>query len=631
MPIAASVSGTVTRVAAGGTAAAGTLSVTGYWTNAATGTLAVDRTLFLAFYSRIRLTRPDLYINAELMPNLVGTVTLDWSLVDPVDYAEFTVSDKRASFLDPASISYGSQPVEIDLWAGPPGGVLKWPAFYGFMETATNSMPYRTRGDMKAVSLAALWANTQGCLNVPAMSGLTRGAVIAAFAASAGVTIVNANTLGGGIVTKALDLAGKTPFQLIQDYGEVEGWFARSTDDGSGLEIVSEDTILKGAPVFYFDESNTFDCPETTPDRPVTDWILSGTQMGPSDPSTIGQIVTTVQGAAYVAGVSLDSSTVTEITTDSGVEIKRVVSQYATVVTPGFSLLAASYQLVNRVTTESDWTPFVYVDANGVSREIPSSQLVKRVTTTETLGGVPECTSGGVPWVQGGSWSQDWAVFLMTGRVTETLVYDTSVGGDPCFGVQDTIVTESYYSPLDAFGIAYPDGSTRHDGYYIWQETERLDTRWNNNSDVNVIGTSAWSGSPTESYVTKYTTGTAAAPVGSSTTPQYSQQVIIAETDATAASGYVKNTSSATIDFAESVDELNQIAKRRIRRALSDQIAIPHKCVPFLRVGDHVSVTMHARGLVNVDAYVYSIERTCDVTNGAFEQVTTVNIPPSWI
>jgi hypothetical protein len=463
------------------------------------------------------------------------------------------------------------------------------------------------------------------------MSGLTRGAVIAAFAASAGVTIVNANSIGGGIVMKALDLAGKTPFQLIQDYGEVEGWFARSTDDGSGLEIVSEDTILKGAPVFYFDESNTFDCPETTPDRPVTDWILSGTQMGPSDPSTIGQIVTTVQGAAYVAGVSLDSSTVTEITTDSGVEIKRVVSQYATVVTPGFSLLAASYQLVNRVTTESDWTPFVYVDANGVSREIPSSQLVKRVTTTETLGGVPECTSGGVPWVQGGSWSQDWAVFLMTGRVTETLVYDTSVGGDPCFGVQDTIVTESYYSPLDAFGIAYPDGSTRHNSYYIWQETARLDTRWNNNSDVNVIGTSAWSGSPTESYVTKNTTGTAAAPVGSSTTPQYSQQVIIAETDATAASGYVKNTSSATIDFAESVDELNQIAKRRIRRALSDQIAIPHKCVPFLRVGDHVSVTMHARGLVNVDAYVYSIERTCDVTNGAFEQVTTVNIPPSWI
>jgi hypothetical protein len=40
---------------------------------------------------------------------------------------------------------------------------------------------------------------------------------------------------------------------------------------------------------------------------------------------------------------------------------------------------------------------------------------------------------------------------------------------------------------------------------------------------------------------------------------------------------------------------------------------------------------MHSRGLVNVDAYVYSIERTCDVTNGAMEQVTTVNIPPSWI
>src|ERR1017187_3578054 len=237
--------------------------------------------------------------------------------------------------------------------------------FYVFMETATNWMPYRTRGDLKAVSLAALWANTQGCLNVPAMSGLTRGQVIAAFAASAGVTIVNANTIGGGIVTKALDLAGKTPFQLIQDYGEVEGWFARSTDDGTGLEIVSEDTILQGAPVFYFDESNTFDCPETTPDRPVTDWILSGAQLGPG---TNTGLITTVSTSSTIDGGGNRAATVTQITTDDGVEIERIVTQWATVSAPSVIVQPLAYQMVSRVTTTTDWEPFSYVDASGTTQ-----------------------------------------------------------------------------------------------------------------------------------------------------------------------------------------------------------------------------------------------------------------------
>ena len=637
MPVAASVSGTLTRIAAGGTAATGTLSVIGFWTNAATGTLAVDRTLFLAFYSRVRLTRPDCFINAELMPNLVGTVKLDWSLVDPVDYAEFTVSDKRASFLDPASISYGSQPVEIDLWAGPPGGVLKWPAFYGFMETATNSMPYRTRGDLKAVSLASLWANTQGCLNIPAMSGLTRGAVIAAFAASAGVTIVNANSIGGGIVTKALDLAGKTPFQLIQDYGEVEGWFARSTDDGSGLEIVSEDTILKGAPVFYFDESNTFDCPETTPDRPVTDWILSGTLM----PAPTG-LITTVSTSSTIDGAGNRAATITQITTDDGVEIERIVTQYATVSAPSTIAQPLAYQIVGRVTTTTNWEPFSYVDASGVTQTMPSTQMNSKITATEALGGIPTSAST-YPWIAGGYWTEATARLMPTQTVTETYV------NVACVQDSSVIVTQQFYSPTTtAATYPYPDGTNRADAQYQWIEFSRVETNWSQIEVIDAttgaitptgyfsfVGTSAWSvlgGAANETYNTSYASSDAGTPAaGSSSIPQFAQQVMVAEYDATTASGYVKNTSNATIDFAESVAELNQIAKRRIRRACSDQIAIPHKCVPFLRVGDHVSVTMHARSLVNVDAYVYSIERTCDVTNGAMEQVTTVNIPPSWI
>jgi hypothetical protein len=309
MPIAASVSGTLTRIAAGGSPALGTLSVIGYATNPALGTLSVDRTVFLAFYARVRLNRADLYIDDELMLNLVDTVELDSSLADPIDYATFTLSDKRSAYFDPATVSRGSAPVSIDLWAGPPGSVLNWQnAFVGNMETSTNTMPYRPRGVFKAVSLAALWANLLGCLQVPAMSGMTRGAVLAAFFESAGVALSNAGTLGGGIVTKPVDISGVTPFQLVQDFGEIEGWFARATDDGTGLEVISEDHILDGAPVFAFDESNTFDMPETTPDRPVTDWILSTTQITTDPPipmtggaAASGSTVTTSGGGSAPA------------------------------------------------------------------------------------------------------------------------------------------------------------------------------------------------------------------------------------------------------------------------------------------------------------------------------------------
>jgi hypothetical protein len=510
------------------------------------------------------------------------------------------------------------------------------------METATNSMPYRTRGDLKAVSLAALWANTQGCLNVPAMSGLTRGQVIAAFAASAGVTIVNANTIGGGIVTKALDLAGKTPFQLIQDYGEVEGWFARSTDDGTGLEIVSEDTILQGAPVFYFDESNTFDCPETTPDRPVTDWILSGTQIGPG---ALAGIAVTSSTSSTVDGAGNRSSVTTEITTDDGAEIKRVVTSYATVSLPGTIAEPAIYLMVGRVTTTSVWGPYTWVDANGVVQSIPSTALQSRRTMTEALTSVPADT-GGYLWVQGGYWGSPYATLMLTQQVDETYTYNQ------CYQDSSIVTTTQYYSPVVASGgFPYSDGTNRAESTYLWREFSKVETNWSLVEQVvgtnpatetitttgyfSSIATTAWTtlgAGVDEAYSTSFAmTDTGTPTMGSASVPQFAQQVMVAEYDATAASGYVKNTSSATIDFAESVAELNDIARRRIRRACSDQIAIPHKCIPFLRVGDHVSVTMHSRGLVNVDAYVYSIERTCDVTNGAMEQVTTVNIPPSWI
>jgi hypothetical protein len=644
MPTGASVSGTVTRVAAGGSAATGTLSRIGYSTNGAEGTLEIDRTLFLAFYSRVRLTRPDVYIDDELMANLVDTVTLEESLDDPIGYASFTLSDPRVAFFDAASLSDGEHDVEIDFWAGPPGAVLKWDAFVGSTESSQNTMPYRPRGTFRAASLSAKWADRKGCLNIPAFSGFTRGQILAAFAESAGVVIANAAELGGGIVNRPVDIAGKTPFDLIRDYGEVEGWLARTTDDGSGLEIISEDQALGGEPIFIFDEGNTFDVPEATPTRPVTDWVLSATEVVVSPPGS-SSYETTVTDVPVVDGDGNPlSNTITTVTVQEGTEIRRVTERWELIITPGYQVVPALYQIVERVTVETTWTPFAYVDPNGFARTRPSTLMASRKTTTEVLGGVLTRSSNGFTWTNGGQYLGAYASLTLSTIVDETFEWDSAT----CFQTSAVIVTQGYYDPLSVGGFAYNDGTERLNGTYTFMEISRDTTAWRTSSiypypvELSVSRREWWAQTPGDETYTDHTTSTTASvlgvgsvttpPSGSADIPSFQQRVIMAEVDATDASGYAKRTESpGALDYAESIADLETIAKRRIRRDCSDTLAIPHNCIPFLRVGDHVAVTNHARNLVLADAYVYSISRTANVTNGGMRQVTTVKIPPDWI
>lgn len=645
MPVAASLSGTLTVVSAGGSAATGTLSVIGYALNPATGTLAVDRTLFLAFYARVRLTRPDVYLDSELMANLVDTVEIDSSLGDPIDYATFTLSDKRVAFFDAATVSNGERAVDIDFWAGAPGAVLKWDAFAGTTETSQNTMPYRPRGTFKSVSLAAKWANNIGCLNVPAFSELTRGEILAAFAESAGISISNAITSGGGIVRKPIDIAGKTPFQLVQEFGEIEGWFARTTLDGTALELVSEDQMLSGAPVYAFDESNYFDVLETCPNRPVTDWILSATQA--AVPAFDGSLVTSLIETDGVDENGNPTRLKTTITTQYGVEVGRVTEQWATVVTPGTELQTAAFQITNRVTIANSWTPFSFVDAGGVTRQMLSTLLSARVTRTEELTGVPYAVANtdGHDWAQGGRFGDVAARLILTETITEAFTWNTD-----CSPSTTLRTVQRYYAPLgnpaDTSNVfIYSDGSYRYgsSGKYTWLTVETQFTNWNGRTGGRTtiskyfpVGKAAtpWDAFDLEAF--KVVNITATLPTqptsGNSAQPQFTQQVVVAEFDATDASGYAKFTQApGIVAMAESVDELNAIARRRIRRALSDTLDIPHNCIPYLRVGDHVSISNHARSLVAADAYVTGIKRTANVLNAAMRQTTTVSIPPTWI
>lgn len=682
MPVAASVSGTMTRTGLAGVAAEGTLQASdpapaGF----AAGTLAADRTKFLAFYARTRNTRPDVAIEGEVLTTLVDQVTLDETLDDPTRFATFKLSDRRAAFFDPATVAAGDRAVTVDLWAGPPGGVKAWRAFRGLTEQNQNEQPFRPRGTFRAASNAKGWTQ-KGCLRLEAFSGMTRGEILAAYAESAGVTIANLGDLGGGIVRKPVDIAGDSVVDLVKKFGEVEGWIARETDDGTGLEILNEDTLLDGSPIFELDESNYFDVAEVAPSRPVTNWVLSSTRIKDSSASVDGAdavpgspaeadgalVVERTEVAGYDSA-GRPTLVVTEVSKLMGAEVLRVVSSFATVATQGVTNGPAVFQKTEEVYTAQVWEPFLYYDAPGSApRYRPSTQLNERHVRKYALAGVPCSTGTGYTWESGGQFTTPSAVWMNT----ETL--DEVFSWADCFLLTAQKIRTAYYAPkVGSGGYAYPDGTLRSTSSYTFTYTEIETTTWTDfrntgtprveariyleaygglpetfgpsrtttkvfqgNASNSVYGitesTTEADGTSTTKTTDSISGAVPGAPTGSADVPLFEQEVVLVDFDATAASGFTKRTESpGAIDFTESTEELRMIAVRRIRRACSVDYPVTHNAIPFLRVGDHVALTNRSRSLSKKSAYVAAIQRTAAPLNGAMRQVTTLRVPPDWI
>lgn len=379
-----------------------------------------------------------------------------------------------------------------------------------------------------------------------------------------------------------------------------------------------------------------------------------------------------------ISSPGIDSNTVVESTTDSGVEIKRVETQWAKVVTPGVTLTAAVYQITSRVTIESNWEPFYFVDGATLATErIISTQLNTRRTTTEVLMGVPTSNGIGYAWTQGGRFTE-YAAKL---RVAEILDEIFTWNAD-CSPRTSLIERQQYYSPLALTGYTYPDGTIRYGSSYSWYAGSIINYPTDYISTGEAASHSLWidlTEWPTDWFLTPWgalyrapgstqlsieaqgvgrltsyrliqatvgaetfvqvfggITQAAITPLaavfqpasGSATQPQIFEETILAELDVTLASGYPKRTESPSLlPYPENVYELLAVAWRRVIRATADTLDIPHNCIPFLRVGDHVSVTNHARSFVNADAYVSATKRSAVVLNGAMRQVSSVKIP----
>jgi hypothetical protein len=694
------------------------------------GDATVDRHAIRAFLSRVRLMRPEVYVGDLTTPlaELVDSVEVTETLDELVVAASFTVAKAEASPFHSDSILVGNRPCRIELWIGPPGGVgavnftsvgsigmagpaatafddgvahdavigpgglAKYALFEGFTDPMQDSAAYRTRAQVQAISTSSLWADIVGCVRLNAFSGLTRAQVVQAMATSAGITVGGLDSLGSAKVYKPVDEMGGSTLDLIRRYGEIEGWRARLSRDGAGIEVLSEDQLLSGSPVYEFDESNTFNVGVSTPSRPVTDWIVSGARISmptagtkPEDEGPVTK--TTVTEGLDSSG--LPTRMVETVESWGGAERIRTSETWRTAVVDGSGAGfpgPAGFFMTDRLTIVTEWADFYWYDDPVAQRGLhtrPAAQMNKRTTTTETMTGIPASSDFSTTYVWGGGrWLADHAALTLIERVTETFNWLI----DECRLVSSLSVAERLFSqrvdPLDVTSYSYDDGSERATDFYLMMEVERTGVIWTELSEAGSapkttmqeyisswieadspthpgtpidvfretgIKTITWQGNLADTNHTKTTTviqlgmmnsteiifvndATPGAPRGSTADPVLQQEVMMKIFRASAAAGYIaREGSPSAIDFAESIEELETWARRRLRRDHARTVTISHRMVPYLRVGDFVRVTCRPKQIVAVDGYVSEIRRTLDVLNGGARQTTTMKVPPSWV
>jgi hypothetical protein len=647
------------------------------------GSATVDRTTFVTLSSGALLVGVEVILGGDLV-NVADEITITRSLDSAVVHAEFTVVDPRVSRWARGSYSDGDFPVTIDVYCGTPGSVLKRRRFSGHTEGCTISGTYNDRGQFHAVSDSSGWADNKGCLRVAAMAGYRRGQLLALFAASAGQTIVAPP--GGRVVMKPIDEKQKTPWQLIQEWGQAEGWLPRLSIEGSALEIISEDTLLDGSPKVAFDGSNMLERPtEATPTRPRTALFLSGTGIPEAAPGSTPDTGTSVSETP-----TDDGKIVTTITKDQGVEVYRKVETYSNVYVPGETNSDPFVHLIRVDEIESTWALETFYSATLGLVLRPTTQLLKRVTRVKEETGVPVAVDYTVTfaWEDGGLWASPGASLIETGRITDEYTWDTP--SDPgryqagCGLLKQVTTSFGLYAPLvDPVAVGahqYADGSWRYGDHYTLIQVGKETSQWFDYRDVGAdpyvqnlariegyraVGKAAspnetmnvegwalttqivrtWRGNAantagnltTEKWFTDgvtpgvrtvepYVGQTPGPPKGSTATPQYVQQLITAEVDDTDASHFTRREDApGALTFAEDADELVSIGRRILRREQSMGLTWSSPVQWDLREGDHVTV-LDRRDEVR-HAYVWTLQEKLAVLNGRYVMSVTAKIP----
>jgi hypothetical protein len=470
-----------------GTASADRSGATDYLV---TGTADCDYSVVGPWLARgTRRTRVRVVLDGEQLTGLTDTVTIEESDDAITRIATFSVLDPRAAFWNPASITRGKRTVQIYARADDYTSRSEELVFTGITDTAPNEGAYRPKATFRCLSLAgALLTTTNGCVHVPAFAGLRRRDILIAYALSSGITLTLPDGIFETIVTKAVDISGISIEALILRYCDVEDLYCRELPDGS-LEFLTWADVT-GPSYLDVDGKMFIGSPrEDPPNRPVTLISVGGTTLSITTTAVQSPVTTIEQDdKSYdVDGITVIARRRLTVTRLYGAEIQSVLEDWKIYARLGVSTNAATYQLVSRVTTTTDYVmaqvqtplgnligydPVAHASYNYLLA--PTAQVSKVTTVTE--GWFSPLDMGGSLWTDGTHHSHTVEQFLETARAITTNAYASPDDPSPCRLLSQVVTTQGWYVQKTTVGspVLFDDGTYRAAAAQTYREVSKV-------------------------------------------------------------------------------------------------------------------------------------------------------------
>lgn len=396
------------------------------------GSVTIDDSLSTAFLnptlggiSSDRVIGARVLIEGVEMTGLSGQVVVRDELNNPVQTAEFELSDAAVARYAEGSLSWGDKRCEIYLQSGPPGGVREFRAFRGKITGPANTGNTLPQGRFQAVSDSAEWASKPLCIVGPAYSRKHRGQLWREALQSVGASTATPDIDNfGAVVLRPYEAMGTLVPEYLKRGAELEKVHFRTNPDSS-VEFISADEALAGPPVYAFSELNYDTCEEEPANAPITDWVFNGTILatdgtgGDAAPLPAGQRTVTLPITYGPDG----SYTKVEVTFDKTTELFRRQTTFQVKETDGYPAAGpAVLQAVSKVEIEYRYPR---IDSSSGDYNY-STRLDWRKTRRWELTGTPCSLDTGYTWASGGQYVEISARLTLLEEIEETYEYETT-------------------------------------------------------------------------------------------------------------------------------------------------------------------------------------------------------------
>ena len=616
----------------------------------------------------------------DITDAVTGRITVSVSTESPVRTAQIPVASERLPYYVTGSWSRGPLPVVIRVGRRTEAGTTWTTLFSGTTEIPENAGVIIPSGALRAVSDAAAWANTPGCVLIGPLQGYTRVDILGMLATAAGVTLTVSGSHTSTVVKKAVDLSDVTAIDLLKRWGPLDGCVGREADDGS-LELLDFADVCgpaAAAAVGALTPDSYFAPREQPPSRPATDYVVSGTEVVvPADDT----YVTTIPDAVGNGSVVL-TRTIT-----NGVMSQEIRERYDDYAPLGTGVNPTTNQVIERVTTD-----FTH-DTNGGGE--PTGRLLSKTTVIERMY-CPFADQGTSPYftfTDGSFRTATDETLMEVERVEETYTWDTT----GCFLATGHVETQKWLAPISEAAYSdptytWPDGSVRsqHEETYQvtsdekWEEyiagpqsaynpglatrfgTGSFSARWRgrlegslrhssrlnseqaiawiegadgashnkltrtitSNDQLALFGLGAYTGQIVEEWAREDGEGPMPMPpVVSESARTYAQRAWTASASATGTAWPSVATNQFDKD-AENKAEGERAAKWAMRLAFAVPLTIDHDGEPTWKPWDVVTVTDPVREYDTRQGWIDSIQWSIDPHNGVLDQQTVVKVDP---